>query len=704
MSDADKNAKTGKNAGKKRHNHPGGTGAALGVQVARFTGWQGGSLLISNILHYASIAVVAAMLGPKPLGAYALLFFLTGVVSQVIHVISKPGTMMRTFGASDDEDDMEEEEEGKNEMADEGVSDKPAFTLGVGMVWTIFLAVLSVAIVYVFRTSIAQFLLGDPGQADAVVFATITGSVWAISRLGEMVIWFEGRPLTYVLIDAARPAFNLIAIIVIVSGGAGVKGAIIGQTIGTSTATLICVLCLLGSFEWAFSFKELWQILKRGSIRIPIASAMWVVQNTDTFLLSRFVDHSQIGLYNMASRTGFMVQFLPQGFRMALRPLRKTAVYTAYKEEYGTAVAKGQLLAYFLLISITAVLAMLLGGELLIHIAGNKFQSAAPIIPLTAAAMTMPALFRSIGQMSSYPKKRVTFVSSCCFIAAAYIAFLVFLAPRIGIYGAPLALIIAFMIPITFMFLRSQLGQKPMDFPYIAILKAGVIAAAIATGFHLLHPRNHVLQLICIVVLMCVWFALLPLLRIVPEAHWRPILHIFRSFFRGAAMRFDTEPGLAALNPADREALRAAVIDRLPAQTLVPLAAGGGNGGGDGAGDGDGAVDGDGEGPVHDQDDVCEGARLVRLLRQIGDQGGVPIAERNDLDAGISLYLFADEPVAVRLAKMRSLIFQGVDAHELRTLEDVRDGLAKAPASAWGIKRGRNGLRRGGQRPSVKRA
>ena len=53
---------------------------------------------------------------------------------------------------------------------------------------------------------------------------------------------------------------------------------------------------------------------------------MWVVQNADSFILSRFLDHKSIGLYNLASRTGFMVAFLPQGFRMALRPIRKTAM------------------------------------------------------------------------------------------------------------------------------------------------------------------------------------------------------------------------------------------------------------------------------------------------------------------------------------------------------------------------------------------
>src|SRR5438093_1525156 len=395
---------------KHEHSHPGGTAAVLGTHLARYSSAQGASLLVTNILHYSSIAVVASMLGPSKLGSYALLFFLTGLITQLIHLLTKPGTMMRTFGVSDDDDDSIEEDDDKD--SPEEASTRPSYTLGVGMLWTMMLAASVIAVVFVFRTSIAQFLLNDPGQADAVVFATITGCVWALFKLGEMVIWFEGRALTYAWLDAARPAFNLIAIIAILSAGAGVKGAIIGQTVGTTAATVICVALIWSSFKLGFSFNELKQILKRGAIRAPIASSMWVVQNADAFILSRFLDHKAIGLYNFASRTGFMVSFLPQGFRMSLRPIRKTAVYEAYREEYGMAVANGQLLAYFWLITLTAVLAMVLGGEILIQIGGPSFESAAPIIPLTAGAMSMPALFRTVASMSVYPNKKRTFVLS----------------------------------------------------------------------------------------------------------------------------------------------------------------------------------------------------------------------------------------------------------------------------------------------------
>jgi O-antigen/teichoic acid export membrane protein len=674
---------------KHEHSHPGGTGAVLGTHLARFSSMQGLSLLITNLLHFASVPVVARFLGAGALGTYALLFFLTGVITQVIHLASKPGTIMRTFGVTDDDDGDDDEED------EEAVSTRPAYTLGVGIVWCTFLAAVAIGLAFAFRTPIAEFLLNDPDQANAVLFATITGAVWAIFKLGVIVYWFERRALAYTLLDASRPTFNLIAIVAILASGAGVEGAIIGQAVGTTLAAVLCIALLRGSYQLGFSFGELREILKRGAIRVPIASSMWVIQNVDVFLLSRFVSHEQIGLYTLASRTGFMVAFLPQGFRMALRPIRKTAVFRAYRQEYGVPVAQGQLLAYFVLITLTAVLAMVLGGEILIQIGGPQFESVAPIIPLTAAAMSMPALYRTVSSVSTYPNKLRIFVIATICAALVYVGLALLLLSQtdIGIYAAPISMLLAFMIPSTFMFVRSQLGAKPIEVPYLAMLQATLVASALAVSYHFAHPDGKWLQLPLIALVMAIWIASLFVLRIIPRYHWHPIGHIALSALRGSALRFDVQMGLGSLTPGDRGALRTAVIDRLPAQALVPsigehtdgepasgvLVAGG------------------------NSDRSSEGARLVRLLRQAGNGGGVPVSDSSELDAGISLFLFSDQPVAVRLAKMRELLSAGASAHDLGTLEDLRDNLARAPAEAWGTQADGDGRQRGA-RLTAKRA
>src|SRR5205823_2500181 len=161
-------------------------------------------------------------------------------------------------------------------------------TLGVGLIWCLALCVMVVGLVVAFRTQIAQFLLHDPGQADVVVLATITGAVWAIFKIAEMVIWFEGRALTYALIEAARPAFNLLALAARDAAAAGVKGASRAQTIATTPESVIGVALIWKRCQLGFGVGAQKEIVERGKVRAPIAAPMSVVQNADLFILCRF--------------------------------------------------------------------------------------------------------------------------------------------------------------------------------------------------------------------------------------------------------------------------------------------------------------------------------------------------------------------------------------------------------------------------------
>jgi hypothetical protein len=315
--------------------------------------------------------------------------------------------------------------------------------------------------------------------------------------------------------------------------------------------------------------------------------------------------------------------------------------------------------------------------------------------------MSMPALYRSVSQYAQYPNKRRNFVIATILVAISYIGFMLLLlsGTNIGIYAAPIAMLAAFLIPITVMFLRSQLGSRPLEFPYVAMSLATLVATVIAVGFHFLHPAGELPKLPVIAALMLVWFASLFVLRIIPRYHWDPIRHITTSALkRGSALKFDPKAGLGSLKGRDRRALRTAVIDRLPPEVLAPA-------GGDGhpkdapTAAGDEAENADGElGRLSD----TEGARLVRLLRDTGRSGGIQLDERSELDGDISLYLFSNQPVAVRLRKMRQLLSSGADPHELRVLEGLRDDLAKVSTQTWAVRRQQNGQSRPANR--LKRA
>lgn len=629
---------------REREDDPGGTGAVLGVRLMRYAGVQGTSLLISNLIQLASVAVVANFLGPADLGRYALLLFGAGLVTQVLVIASKPGTIRRVFGGGDDEDEDDDEDE-------KHVSESPQRSLGVGLLWAAILGTLGGAVLVALAAPVADLLLGDPNDSNLVVWAGVTVAFWTPFKLASITIWLERRPTAFIVADATRPTLGLIALVALLAADAGVEGAIAATAIGTAGGALLATFLLRNSLHPAFDPREAWEIVKLGRYRAPIVMSFWTIQNADVFILSRFVSATDLGIYALASRLGFVVSFLPQGFRMAMRPLRKSAIFQAVRDEYGQPTQRGQLLGYFTLLCIFAVVAMVLLGEVLVEIAPPEYADAAPLIPFTAAALVMPALYRTVNQNVVLPNKRFVFIGGCLGALAVFLGVTVLLAPEIGTYAAPVGMLVGFGLPSVYMFVRCQLGRRPIAFPYREIATAAVLGASITAAFVALPDIAPVLQLLIALALLAAYLVLLVVFRVIPENHWQPLAHMARSSVRGTTVRgFNPRAGLRALPKPQRRALRRAVKQRLPAQQLR---------------------DGEGE-------------ELVGTLRRLGAEAGVPdVAEPTERDAEISVFLFELAPTAVRNASMRKLLADGAPSNELRALEDLVAHLRRVPNEAW---------------------
>ena len=275
---------------------------------------------------------------------------------------------------------------------------RPRTRLGAGLAWALALGLISAALIYVFKRPVADVLLGDPEDENLVAIAGLLAGAMLVFKICDITLWLERRSGAYLIADTSRPLLGLIALTAFLAAGSGVEGAMIGTLIGTAIAGIVGLILLAGSFETNFDLAEIKQIILRGRYRAPIVMSFWLVQNADIFILSRFVDHTELGVYSLASRLGFVVSFLPQGFRMGMRPLRKSAMWDAFQEQYGKRTAGGQLLAYFILVCILAVLTMVLGGQVLVDIAPASYAEAASLIPFTAFAFVMPALYRTVNQ------------------------------------------------------------------------------------------------------------------------------------------------------------------------------------------------------------------------------------------------------------------------------------------------------------------
>jgi O-antigen/teichoic acid export membrane protein len=636
---------------------PGGTGAVLGMRMIRLSGVQGTAFAINSLLQMGMLVLVAQFLGPSELGRYSLLLFLAALIMHVLHIAAKPGTISRTFGGGDEDDDDEED--------GEEASSSPKHSLGVGLVMSVALGAAGAVVIALLREPIADMLLGGAGDENLVVLAGILGGVGVVFRLASIALWFERRPSAYLVAEVARPAISIAVLTPLVATGLGVEGALIGATAGTAAAAGLAVLMLRGSFEPSIDLAEAGAIARRGAMRAPILLSLFTIQQADVFLLSRFVDHADVGIYTLASRLGVAVTFAPQGFRVAMRPLTKSVLMPATQEEYGKSIFRGQLLGYFLLLCISGVLLMVLTADLLIGLAPPDYADAAPLIPLSAAALMMPALYRTVNTTATWPgKTRAVFIVGTVGGALAFIGLTLLIGPELGIYAPPVALLASLGTAVVITFVRGQLSEKAIEFPYGEVATALGVATVIGLGYEALTPLGTWADLALAGLGMALYVGLLFALRVIPEHHLPALAQMARTSVHGRPDLFNPTRGLRSLEPGQREALHAAVMTRIPEAELLPEE--------DGRPDEAVAARG-----------TSQGEDLVRALRSAGVRGGLQVSGRSEHDAEIARFLFADEPIAVRQATMRRLLAAGEQPGDLRALEDLVARLAKLPSRVW---------------------
>ncbi|MBA2240636.1 MAG: lipopolysaccharide biosynthesis protein [Solirubrobacterales bacterium] len=629
---------------------PGGIGAVFGVRVLRYLGVQSVSLAVSSFGQLATLFAVAYFLGPAALGQYALVFFLASLVGHVLTIASKPGTIRRTFGAGDDDDDDDDEAE--------ETSESPTRSLGTGLIMATVMGLVGGLALYLARAPVADLLLGGREDESLVAWAAGLAAATVVFRLVSIVIWFERRPTAFIVTDVARPIVGLIAIIALLAGGAGLEGALAGTTLGTTLAALLGLVLLRGSFELVVVPDEVREILKRGAIRAPVMMSYWTVANGDVFLLSLYISDTELGVYTLVSRLGFIAAFPPQGFRVAMRPLRKAAVFQALEDQYGKAAQRGRLLGYFMLVCIASILAMLLVGDVLVELVPSSFAEAAPLIPAAAAAMVGPALLRTVKQQTTWPDQNAKLISITTAVGAAlvFIAVTLALTPELGYYAAPIGIGVGFALPSLYLFVRCQRSPDRIDFPYSEVGRALALAAVLAGLFIALPGLPTVLELLVAVLFGAVFLAGLLVIRAIPEVHRPALLHMLRSVVSGRPDEFDPRRGLRVLDEAKRDELRAAITAPVEPAALDR---------------------------TYEGRPGTDGRSLVRSLRAVGAEGGMSLNDKTPHDAAIAHYLFEDEPTAVRNATMRRLLEGGAKAADLRALEDLVDHLSKLPDRVW---------------------
>lgn len=635
----------------------GGTGAALGTEVLRYSGLHSVAVVISNAITFATTILIANFIDPGAFGQLGLLLFLSGLMTLLFTLAAKQGTMKRTFGGDDEDDDDED---------DDDLAADPRRTLGTGLILVSLVSIAGTLLAVAFAEPIGEALLEGNTDVSLIVWAAVAGGTGAVYRVASIAIWLERRPRPYIVAEASRPLLTLVAVVPLLIAGTGLEGAIAGTAIGSALSTLFALILLRGSFSPVFDLGEVVAIYRKGSVRVPLVLSMWVVGYADLLILSRFVSPSDLGTYHLASRAGFFVAFLPGGYRKALRPLQKTTTFAAVEEEYGVGTARGIQFGYFALMLTGIMLAVTVFAHVLVRVAPESYAEAGSLIPLLSAGLVAPTVYRMLNKSVKYGDKRRPFIVGAVVAAVLFVIGAIALVDAIGLKGAPLAMIAAFVPPSLYIYYRSQTGRSPIRMPWRSMLSSIAIAVAIGLAHAYVDVGDAVVPEVLLGLgAIALWCGLILVTGGVPDYHRGAIVEMVKGVVGRGGRLFDPAQGLASISRPQRRALRRAVLGRKPA---------------------DEAIRGLLDVPAGE-----EARALVAALREVAVAGGTPgipadyaSAADPDRDQAIGEYLFAAGTIAGRDQIGKRLLNDGAaEAFDLHTLEATINALRHTDRAVW---------------------
>jgi len=387
---------------------------------------------------------------------------------------------------------------------------------------------------------------------------------------------------------------------------------------------------------------------------VPVL-ALYVVHSADIVLLSRFATAHELGVYRVASRFAVIPSYFASALLMTWAPLEHGVLFRATYKHVGQERVRGALLTYYLLISMTIVVLLDVGANVLVLLAGPEYRSAAPLIPVIGVAFVCYGLYIMLVRTIKVRRRMLCYSLGALLAVTLQIGLSVLTIPWLGAYGAPLAVIIGLLAACSLWIALAISARARVSLdarPLVGLAAAAAVATTIQVVGLALWPTA---RAVVLTLVFAGYLTTLLALKVIPRRHFKPLSRLARAALRSELGSSSPTTGLGRLDPARRELLASIERDR---ESVAALA----------------------ERLGRSRRGIA--VEYIRALRELIGAPRAP-AEAEEPYPRIAGYLLSSEPEAQRDLIGHKLMEQGVDSLELVELDAAAQRLRGLGARAW---------------------
>lgn len=306
--------------------------------------------------------------------------------------------------------------------------------------------------IVVFKSEIAELVLGSPAFGDVLVIAAGLYWVNSISNVVQSQLRWELRSLQSSLVSMLHAVVGIaFSALFLLYFRWGVPGALFGQILGGVAAITAGFVLTRERYRLTFDWSDLRTMLAFSIPLVPSSLGVMVAMYVDRLAIKRLMTLSDVGLYGVGNRVALIVSLAMVGFQGALTPL----IY-AHHQAPTTPGELARLFRLFATASLVLIAGLALFSDPLIAlIAPPTYRPAAAVVPYLAGAAVFSSLY--IFAPGLELQKRTGAIALINIgVALVNVALNFTLIPSLGLVGAALGTLLSAFLGVVVRMIWSQ--------------------------------------------------------------------------------------------------------------------------------------------------------------------------------------------------------------------------------------------------------
>jgi O-antigen/teichoic acid export membrane protein len=289
-------------------------------------------------------------------------------------------------------------------------------------------------------------------------------------------------PWHFTLLSLAQNGISLsLSLYFVIALKWGIAGFLSGMAIGYSLVAPVAIFLLYRRVSWVWDWRIAKEMLQFGYPFIFVDVSRWIFTSLDRWILAKFADATEVGLYSMAFKLSTVLIFMISAFSMAWTPhaLKAQGQDPNHRQLFSRCFT-----LWFFGLTCAAMLIHLFGRECLMLLTPSTYWPAAELLPYVATGLALfgTSYVTVIGMMITKKTQHLTWVA---WVAAGLsITLNLYLAPRFGAVGSAVASLMTYCVLSSYYLYSSQrLYPLPLEYGKMALTLGLLFGSALLTIF-----------------------------------------------------------------------------------------------------------------------------------------------------------------------------------------------------------------------------